>query len=248
MLKGRDLIAQSQSGTDKIATFSIPILQQLDPSIKSTQALILAPTRDVAQQIHKVITTLGDDMDISSFACVGGTTVHDGVTKLQEDVHVVIGTPGHMFDRIKRSALRTDAIKLFCLDEADEMLSSGFKDQIYEVFQSLPQDTQVVLFSAAMPAEVLEVTKKIMRDPVRILVKCEELTLEGVRQFYVDLEKEDWKFDTLCDLYETITMLQVVILCNTRQKVDWLTDQMHGREFSVSAMVRSFRESPMIGA
>ncbi len=98
---------------------------------------------------------------------------------------------------------------MFVLDEADEMLSRGFKDQIYDIFRLLPSSTQVVLLSATMPAEVLEVTKKFMREPVRILVKKEELTLEGIRQFYISVDKEEWKLDTLCDLYETLTITQV---------------------------------------
>ncbi|TEB39410.1 DEAD-domain-containing protein [Coprinellus micaceus] len=236
VVKGHDVIAQAQSGTGKTATFSISILQQLDMSIKGTQALILAPTRELAQQIQKVVIALGDYMNIECHACVGGTNVREDMAKLQEGVHVVVGTPGRVFDMINRRALRTDNIKIFCLDEADEMLSRGFKDQIYEVFQLLPQDTQVVLLSATMPAEVLEVTKKFMRDPVRILVKRDELTLEGIKQFYIAVEKEEWKLDTLCDLYETVTITQAVIFCNTRRKVDWLTEKMHAREFTVSAM------------
>lgn len=176
-------------------------------------------------------------MNIECHACVGGTNVREDMAKLQEGVHVVVGTPGRVYDMINRRALRADTIKLFCLDEADEMLSRGFKDQIYEVFQLLPQDTQVVLLSATMPADVLEVTKKFMRDPVRILVKRDELTLEGIKQFYIAVEKEEWKLDTLCDLYETVTITQAVIFCNTRRKVDWLTEKMHQREFTVSAMV-----------
>ncbi|KAG1723557.1 P-loop containing nucleoside triphosphate hydrolase protein [Suillus lakei] len=217
VVKGHDVIAQAQSGTGKTATFSISILQQLDMSIKGCQALILAPTRELAQQIQKVVIALGDYMNIECHACVGGTNVREDMAKLQE-------------------ALRTDTIKIFCLDEADEMLSRGFKDQIYELFQLLPQETQVVLLSATMPADVLEVTKKFMRDPVRILVKRDELTLEGIKQFYIAVEKEEWKLDTLCDLYETVTITQAVIFCNTRRKVDWLTEKMHSREFTVSAM------------
>jgi len=235
-VKGHDVIAQAQSGTGKTATFSISILQKIDFSIKGTQALILAPTRELAQQIQKVVIALGDYMNVECHACVGGTNVRDDMSKLQEGVHVVVGTPGRVYDMINRRALRTDNIKLFCLDEADEMLSRGFKDQIYEVFQLLPQDTQVVLLSATMPADVLEVTKKFMRDPVRILVKRDELTLEGIKQFYIAVEKEEWKLDTLCDLYETVTITQAVIFCNTRRKVDWLTEKMHQREFTVSAM------------
>ena len=237
VVRGHDVIAQAQSGTGKTATFSISILQKLDMSIKGTQALILAPTRELAQQIQKVVIALGDYMNIECHACVGGTDVRQDMQTLQSGVHVVVGTPGRVYDMINRGALRSDNIKIFCLDEADEMLSRGFKDQIYEVFQLLPQDTQVVLLSATMPAEVLEVTKKFMRDPIRILVKRDELTLEGIRQFYIAVEKEEWKLDTLCDLYETVTITQAVIFCNTRRKVDWLTEKMHAREFTVSAMV-----------
>ncbi|EEB97728.1 hypothetical protein MPER_02894, partial [Moniliophthora perniciosa FA553] len=201
-----------------------------------TQAFIFAPTGELAQQIQKVFVALGDYMNIECHACVGGTNVREDMAKLQEGVHVVVGTPGRVYDMINRRALKSDSIKIFCLDEADEMLSRGFKDQIYEVFQLLPQDTQVVLLSATMPADVLEVTKKFMRDPVRILVKRDELTLEGIKQFYIAVEKEEWKLDTLCDLYETVTITQAVIFCNTRRKVDWLTEKMHSREFTVSAM------------
>jgi translation initiation factor 4A len=236
VVKGHDVIAQAQSGTGKTATFSISILQKIDFSIKGTQALILAPTRELAQQIQKVVIALGDYMNVECHACVGGTNVRDDMAKLQEGVQVVVGTPGRVYDMINRRALRTDNMKLFCLDEADEMLSRGFKDQIYEVFQLLPQDTQVVLLSATMPADVLDVTKKFMREPIRILVKRDELTLEGIKQFYIAVEKEEWKLDTLCDLYETVTITQAVIFCNTRRKVDWLTEKMHSREFTVSAM------------
>ncbi|PVF99751.1 DEAD-domain-containing protein [Serendipita vermifera] len=236
VLKGHDVIAQAQSGTGKTATFSISILQRIDISIKQTQALILAPTRELAQQIQKVVVALGDYMNVDCMACVGGTNVRDDMTRLQEGVHIVVGTPGRVFDMINRRALKTDSVKIFCLDEADEMLSRGFKDQIYEVFQHLPQDTQVVLLSATMPADVLEVTKKFMRDPIRILVKRDELTLEGIKQFYIAVEKEEWKLDTLSDLYETVTITQAVIFCNSRRKVDWLTEKLTQREFTVSAM------------
>ena len=156
--------------------------------------------------------------------------------KLESGVHIVVGTPGRVFDMANRRSFKTDHVKMFVLDEADEMLSRGLKDQIYEVFRLLPQGVQVVLLSATMPAEVLEVTKKFMRDPIRILVKRDELTLEGIKQFYISVEREDWKLDTLCDLYETLTITQAVIFCNTRRKVDWLTEKMQGRNFTVSAM------------
>jgi translation initiation factor 4A len=159
------------------------LIIQIDTDVKKTQALILAPTRELAQQIQKVVVALGDYLKVDCHACVGGTAVREDMAKLNDGPHVVVGTPGRVFDMINRGALKTDGVKMFCLDEADEMLSTGFKDSIYDIFQLLPSETQVVLLSATMPVEVLEVTKKFMRDPIRILVKRDELTLEGIRQF-----------------------------------------------------------------
>ncbi|XP_071949617.1 eukaryotic initiation factor 4A-I-like [Antedon mediterranea] len=235
--KGFDVIAQAQSGTGKTATFAISILQQIDITLMQCQALVLAPTRELAQQIQKVIIALGDYMKAKCHACIGGTSVADDSARCKAGVHVVVGTPGRVNDMISRRALDPRKIKMFVLDEADEMLSRGFKDQIYDVFKLLPnKDLQVVLLSATMPAEVLEVTTKFMRDPIRILVKKEELTLEGIKQFYVSVEREEWKLDTLCDLYETLTITQAVIFCNTRRKVDWLAGKMKSRDFTVSMM------------
>ncbi|KFM75183.1 Eukaryotic initiation factor 4A-I, partial [Stegodyphus mimosarum] len=235
-VRGLDVIAQAQSGTGKTATFSIAILQQIDTELRECQALILAPTRELAQQIQKVVIALGDYMGAQCHACIGGTNVREDIRKLEMGVHVVVGTPGRVYDMINRKALRTDHIRIFVLDEADEMLSRGFKDQIYDVFKTLNSSTQVILLSATMPADVLDVTKQFMRDPVRILVKKEELTLEGIKQFYIAVDREEWKLDTLCDLYETLTITQAVIFCNTRRKVDWLTDKMRSKDFTVSAL------------
>lgn len=233
---GRDLIAQAQSGTGKTATFAIGTLAKLDPKLRECQSLILAPTRELAQQIQKVVIALGDYMELQVHACVGGTAVRDDIRTLQGGVHVVVGTPGRVYDMINRRALRLDSIRQFFLDEADEMLSRGFKDQIYDIFKFLPESVQVCLFSATMPLDVLEVTQRFMRDPVRILVKKDELTLEGIKQFYIATEREEWKLDTLCDLYETLTITQAIIYCNTRRKVDWLQEQMQERDFTVSCM------------
>jgi len=235
-IRGRDVIAQAQSGTGKTATFSIAILQQLDLSIKDCQALILAPTRELAQQIQKVVLALGDFMQVTCHACIGGTNVKEDLKKLETGSQIVVGTPGRVSDMLSRKALNPKHIKLFVLDEADEMLSRGFKEQIHDVFTKMPYNIQVILLSATMPAEVLEVTKKFMRDPIRILVKKEELTLEGIKQFYIMVGREEWKLETLCDIYQTLTITQAVIFCNTRRKVDWLTQQMHAKDFTVSAM------------
>lgn len=236
-LMGRDVIAQAQSGTGKTATFTISILQRIDTNLNECQALVLAPTRELAGQIVSVVAALGDFMKVKVHGCVGGTAIRDDIRTFNEGVHVVVGTPGRVYDMIaNRKALRVQHMQLFVLDEADEMLSRGFKDQIYDVFKFMPEQVQCTIFSATMPLDVLEVTEKFMRDPVRILVKKDELTLEGIKQFYIAIEQEDWKFETLCDLYKTLTITQAIIYCNTRRKVDWLTEKMTAADFTVSSM------------
>merc|ERR1712050_175584 len=161
ILDGRDTIGQAQSGTGKTATFVIGCLQRIDFGVRACQALILAPTRELAQQIQKVALALGDYQRVKCHACIGGTAVKDDIEKLREGQHLVVGTPGRVFD----------------------------------IFKTMPPNIQVRLFSATMAPEILDLTTKFMRDAVRILVKKDELTLEGIRQFYVAIEKEEWKLD-----------------------------------------------------
>lgn len=234
--EGRDVLAQAQSGTGKTATFTISALQRIDENEKSTQALILAPTRELALQIKNVITAIGLYLNVTVHASIGGTSMQDDIEAFKSGVQVVVGTPGRVYDMIERRFFRTDKVKMFILDEADEMLSSGFKEQIYNIFRLLPQTTQVVLLSATMPQDVLEVTTKFMNNPVRILVKKDELTLEGIKQFFINVEQEDYKFDCLCDLYDSISVTQAVIFCNTRSKVEMLTTKLRGQNFTVSAI------------
>lgn len=238
-IKGGDIIAQAQSGTGKTGAFTVGLLQRVDFSNRVCQALVLSPTRELALQTEQVVSHIGDFLaeGHSSFCAtfVGGTRVADDLRKLQAGVIVAVGTPGRVWDVIKRGALRTDSLKVLVLDEADEMLSQGFSEQIYEIFKFLPKDIQVALFSATMPQEVLDLTQKFMRDPTRILVKKEALTLDGIKQFYVAVE-EEYKLETLMDLYDSVSIAQSVIFCNTRRKVDWLADQMNKKEFTVSFM------------
>ncbi|XP_035459203.2 eukaryotic initiation factor 4A-III [Spodoptera frugiperda] len=236
IIRGRDVIAQAHSGTGKTATTSISILQSLDIKIRETQVLVLSPTRELATQSQKVILALGDYMNVQCHACIGGTSLDKDIKKLDYGQHVVSGTPGRVFDMLKRRALRTRSIKMLVLDEADEMLNNGFKEQIYDVYRYLPPSTQVVLVSATLPHEILEMTTKFMTNPLRVLVKRDELTLEGIKEFFINVEKEEWKFDTLCDLYDTLTINQSVVFCNTRKRVDWLAKKMLDANFTVCAM------------
>ena len=191
IIQGRDVIAQSQSGTGKTAVFSISALQIVDERSKDTQVLILSPTRELADQSCRVINALGDFMSTSVHACVGGKSLGEDLKRLDTGVQVVSGTPGRVFDLIRRQSLSTKSLKALIIDEADEMLDKGFKDQIYDIYRYLPSATQVVLVSATLPPIVMEMTQRFMNEPVKVLVKRDELTLEGIRQFYVGTEKEE---------------------------------------------------------
>jgi len=236
IVRGHDVIAQAQSGTGKTATFSVSILERIDLKVKKCQALVLAPTRELAKQINKVVLALGDYMNVTSQCLIGGTKVQADRDAIYAGIHMVVGTPGRVFEMISKGTLETNHLKMFVLDEADEMLSRGFKDQIYDIFRKLPSDIQVALLSATMPQDVLDVTARFMRDPVRILVKNQELTLEGIKQFYINVEREEWKLDTLCDLYETMAITQAVIFANTRQRVNMLSEYLSKQNHTVSAI------------
>ena len=236
IMQGRDVIAQSQSGTGKTAVFSIGVLQVIDHMQNEIQALTLSPTRELAEQSERVIMALGDFMKVKCRAVIGGTNVGEDIRALERGVQVVSGTPGRVYDMIKRGALQTRRLKMLVIDEADEMLNEGFKEQIYDIYRYLPESTQVVVVSATLPQEVLDMTKLFMNEPVRVLVKRDELTLEGIKQFFVAVDREEWKFDTLVDLYDTLTITQAVVFCNTRKKVDWLAGKMRENNFTVSAM------------
>lgn len=234
IMKGLDVLAQSQSGTGKTATFTIGALERIDETKKTTQALILAPTRELALQIQSVVHALGEFMDVSCHACIGGTSLEADIEAFRAGAQIVVGTPGRVLDVIQRRILDTRDIKMFILDEADEMLSRGFKEQIYNIYTVLPEKFQIVLMSATMPPEVLAVTKQFMKDPVSILVKKDELTLEGIKQFYINVNEEKYKIVTLCDIYETITVSQAVIFCNTRASCESVRDALEENDFVVS--------------
>jgi len=234
---GRDILAQAQSGTGKTATFAIAGLQTVDVGEKYTQVLILEPTRELATQTYNVVQDLALYMsDLRVFCCTGGTRTLNDVHTLRDGVHIVVGTPGRILDLINRRALDARNLKLVIMDEADEMMSQGFTDQIYDFLQAVPSSTQVGLFSVTMPPEAITIAKKFMQNPLFILVKKEQLTLQGIRQHYIYLERDENKLDTLCDLYNELNIYQSVIFCRTKRRVDWLTDTMRGKDFTVSSI------------
>lgn len=236
LYNGKDVIAQSQSGTGKTATFLIGSLQKLKRDQRKTQILILSPTRELSLQIFSVLEGLSCKMNITKYLLIGGKNISQDFVELDKCPQIVIGTPGRVYDMLKRYVLKTEDIKLVVLDEADEMLSRGFKDQIYEIFQYISKQSQVGLFSATMTQEALELTKRFMRDPVEILVKNEQLTLEGIKQYYIALDQESWKFDALCDLYSSISVAQAIIYCNSKRKTIWVKDRLIANGFTVESI------------
>lgn len=230
IMRGHDVIAQAQSGTGKTGAFGVATLQtiDLDPKKTDVQALVMAPTRELAKQIHDVITNLGMQMTgLKVQLLVGGTSTDDDAKILKTEMpQIVVGCPGRVFDMIRRRNINARNIKLLVLDEADEMLSAGFKDQIYNIFQHLSNSVQVCLFSATMPQELHVLSEKFMRNPVKILVQAEQLTLEGICQYHIALEDDDGKFATLQDLFKTISMSQCIIYCNSVKRVSDLTEAM----------------------
>lgn len=234
--EGKDLIAQSQSGTGKTATFLIGSLSRIDKNISKPQILVLAPNRELTNQIFSVCSAISDYMDIKKALIMGGTKVDDNFRILDDGAQYIVGTPGRVFDMIKRYALITDQIKSFIMDEADEMLSRGFKDQIYEIFQYIPKDAQICLFSATMPNQALELTEKFMVNPIKILVKKEQLTLDGIKQYYLGVEQESWKIATLKDLYQKLSISQSIIFTNSKRKAEYIKEQLETNNHAVHCM------------
>ncbi len=232
--QGRDIIAQAQSGTGKTGAFSVGVLQRIDESTTGTQALILAPTRELAKQTCDVITQLSTHMSVVAKLLIGGTSVDVDREDLARNVpHVVVGTPGRVHDMLQRGYVKSQSIKILAIDEADEMLSQGFKDQVYTIFQFLPSDVQVGLFSATVPADLQALSDKFLRDPVRILVKQEMLTLQGIAQYYVSCDNDEQKFDAVKDIFSTISMAQCIIYCNSIIRVIDLHEALARDGFAV---------------
>jgi translation initiation factor 4A len=251
ILLGKDIIAQAQSGTGKTATFSIGALSILNLEESTSQVLIISPTRELTIQTATVISNIGSLLpNLKVQTLFGGSSVDENIEQLKNHPAVLCGCPGRVYDLIRRNKINTKTIKLMILDEADELLSQGFKEQIYNIFKYLNNDVQVALFSATLPAHLFTITDKFMRDPVKIIVKTEQLTLEGISQFYVAMEEENHKYDTLKDLYSHISLSQCIIYCNSVRRVEDLYEWMLRDGFPVccihSNMERHLRENAFL--
>ncbi|KER20627.1 hypothetical protein T265_10864 [Opisthorchis viverrini] len=236
---------RAQSGTGKTATFSIGTLQNVRCEVRKLQVLVLSPTRELANQTHQVISSLSDYLPIRCVACCGGrSNVTQMVRELSNGAHIVVGTPGRVLDLIRQGSLRLDSVRSLVLDEADEMLNRGLRTQLEEIYRRLPfsngdiqtsnaPSTQVVIISATMPHEQLEVFYRFTKNPVQVLVPRDELTLAGLHQFYIDVGSEEWKFEALGDLFASVCVPQTVVFVNTRRKADWLSTQLRRDSYTV---------------
>ena len=231
---GRDVLGQAQSGTGKTGTFSIGVLQRVDAELKHLQAIIMAPTHELARQIYDVLSGIGSKTGIAVHVAVGGTRVSDDTYALKGGCQILIGTPGRVFDLMSRKVVTTAHIKSIVIDEADQMLERNFQTQIIDILATgFPDATQICLFSATMPADVVDFAEKLMRNPVRILVTADQVTLEGIKQFQCCLEREEYKFEALCDIYRHFTISQAIIFCNQKKKAEWLAAKMKDAGFTL---------------
>jgi translation initiation factor 4A len=236
--EGRDIIAQAQSGTGKTGCFTVGALSRINISENSNQALIMAPTHELAQQITSVINSLSNMMTgIRIKTVIGGSSIDEDATEMRENPpHIIVGCPGRVYDMIRRRHINATKLKIVILDEADEMLSSGFKEQVYNIFQYLNKNVQIALFSATLPNNIFQITNKFMRNPVKICVKAESLTLEGIKQYYVAVDDDRQKYLTLKDLYQHITLAQCIIYSNSVKRVVDLYEAMKEDGFPVCCL------------
>jgi len=229
-----DILAQAQSGTGKTGAFTIGSLSIVDTSIKYPQVLVICPTRELSQQTERVAQSLGTYMNLKVLSATGGNHLRNDIQSLKSGVQFIVGTPGRVFDLIRRGDLVLDHMKYVILDEADQMLENLFEEQVKAILNNkFPPSTRLALFSATMPQNVLEIAENYLSNPVRILLPQDEVTLDGIKQYYVHLEREDWKFPVLLDLYQQITVNQALIYVNKRQKAEWLAKQLASQGFTL---------------
>jgi translation initiation factor 4A len=234
MSKHTDILAQSQSGTGKTGAFTIGSLSVVDTSIKAPQVLVICPTRELAQQTERVARALGNYMGLKVLSATGGNQLRSDISSLKAGAQFIVGTPGRIFDLIRRGDLTVEHIKYVILDEADQMLEDLFAEQIKAILDNkFPSSTRLALFSATMPTNVLEVAENYLNNPVRILLPPDEVTLDGIKQYFVNLEREDWKLPVLLDLYQQIAVNQALIYVNKRQKAEWLAKQLSAQGFTL---------------
>lgn len=243
VLSGVDVIGQAQTGTGKTAAFGIPILQKVDPSLRKTQVLILSPTRELAIQVADEIRKLAKYMHgVKVLPVYGGQDISRQIKALKGGVQIIIGTPGRLLDHLRRKTIRPDFVYTIVLDEADEMLNMGFREDIETVLEYIPREHQTVLFSATMPKPILDITRKYQHDAVNIKVVKKELTVANIDQYYYDVKRKD-KVDVLTRLLDYYNPKLSLVFCNTKKMVDELATELSGRGYSAEGLHGDMKQS-----
>ena len=242
IIKGNDVIAQAQSGTGKTGAFVIGTLELIEQNKDEIQCLVLSPTRELANQTYMVYQFIGEYLKLKICLLIGGTSLGHNIEQLKGGAHVLVGSPGRVLDLLSKKLLSLTDLKVFVLDEADEMLSKGFLDNIKEIIKYIPTTCKTLLFSATMPKEIVEISDKFMNNPSKILLKNEELTLEGIKQYYVYLKKSD-KLEVLLQIYRGIEIAQAIIYCNRKKSVEEVTEELKKKGHMISSIHGDLKQS-----
>lgn len=234
--EGRDIIGQAQTGTGKTAAFGIPVLERVDPANRKLQAVILCPTRELAIQVAEELQKLSKyKRGIELLAIYGGQPIDRQIRALHRGVQIIIGTPGRVIDHLQRGTLKMDLVKMVVLDEADEMLDMGFREDIELILEKTPENRQTILFSATMPREILDLTKRFQHDPQLVKVVHKTLTVPSIEQYYFDV-KEQAKPEVLARIIDTYNLKLTLVFCNTKRKVDELVANLQTRGYSADGL------------
>ncbi|MHB8171632.1 MAG: DEAD/DEAH box helicase [Thermincolia bacterium] len=235
LMEGHDVIGQAQTGTGKTATFGIPILERLNPRLRTVQALILTPTRELAIQVAEEISKIGRFKDVKTLPIYGGQSIDRQIRSLKFGVQVVIGTPGRILDHLRRKTLKLDKLSMLVLDEADEMLDMGFIDDIESILQETPPQRQTLLFSATMPIQIQRLAQKYLNSPQNIIVTKDELTVPLIEQVYYEV-KDRQKLDSLCRILDVAEVGLAIIFCRTKRGVDELVAGLQARGYQAEGL------------
>ena len=232
---GKDCILQSQSGTGKTAMYLLGVMNRLVEEETMCQGIIITPTRELATQVYDVACNLAKYTNYKIVKCIGGTDVQQNKTDLRSAT-LIIGTLGRINHMINDKKINGHRLKFIVFDEADELLSDGITDKLQVLFDKIPSGVQVILISATMSMEVFNASKQFMHDPIKILLKNNEVIVDLISQFYLDVETEELKFDTLLDLYNLVSTSQAIIFCNTIRKVEWLEQNLKENNFPITVI------------
>ena len=236
ILEGRDMLGQAQTGTGKTCAFGIPVIERVDRDNNQVQYLILAPIRELAIQIADEMHEVAKYKEgIRILAVYGGQPIDRQILALKKRPQIIVGTPGRVMDHMRRRTLRLDALSGIILDESDEMLNMGFKEDIDTILSSCPTEIQKIFFSATMPKAILELTEKYLRDPIHVRIAPKQLAVENISQFYIEV-RESNKLEVLCRLIESDRIKLALVFCNTKRKVDEVCEKLVTRGYSAEAL------------